>query len=64
MIHYTDLGYAFLFLEYCSTALVKSSEVIWIIGLFSLWTYKVTSAASICMHHKVVTDQYTFARNI
>ena len=28
MIYYTDLGYAFLFLEYCSDALVKSSEVI------------------------------------
>ena len=28
MIYYTDLGYSFLFLEYCSDALVKSSEVI------------------------------------
>ena len=33
MIYYTDLGYAFLFLEYCSDALVKSSEVI--MGFFS-----------------------------
>ena len=26
-------------------------------------TYKVTSAASICMHHKVVTDQHIFAQS-
>ena len=35
MIYYTDLGYAFLFLEYCSDALVKSREVIRIMGFFS-----------------------------
>ena len=28
MIYYIDLGYTFLFLEYCSDALVKSSDVI------------------------------------
>ena len=28
------------------------------------YSYKVTSAASIYMHHKVVTDQHIFARII
>ena len=27
MTYYTDLGYAFLFLEYCCDALVKSSHL-------------------------------------
>ena len=39
MIYYTDLGYAFLFLEYCSVALVKSSEVILIMGFFSQFVH-------------------------
>ena len=30
---------------------------------YFLHTYKVTSAASICMHHPVVTDQHIFAHN-
>ena len=63
------LGYAFLFLEDALVHEVKCGHLN--NGFFSqcekkhcTWTYKVTSAASICMHHRVVNDQHIFARNI
>ena len=41
-----------------SLASVKGNRI-------TLYMYmEVTSAASICMYHRVVTDQHMFARNI
>ena len=40
---------------------MKSSESWGSLASDIIWTYKVTSAASICMHHRAVTDQHIFA---
>ena len=61
MIYCTDLGYAFLFLEYWSDALVKWSEIIWIMGFFRRNNYVlIRLQVQEAYIHSVVTDQHIF----